>query len=242
MHLQYLKRFYPNFNNKKILDLGCGRGDFLLECYREKLEIIGIDVNEKHVEISREKLKKHGFNFDVIQGMGEQLPFKETSFDFINCTEVLEHTNNPEGVLRECYRVLKKDGYLFVTIPNKFSIRDPHYNLLFLNWLPRKLKTIYINLRKIKRNPFHCSDNQDINNMHYYTYRQFKNLIKSNGFSCVDTKKEQIRNPKLITNTKLRNLFYLLNYIGLNFILSFMYSLLTIFYIKSFQFLLKKIK
>ena len=240
MHLQYLKRFYPDFKGKKVLELGCGRGDFLLECHKEGLDIIGVDINSEYIKISEEKIKKSGFEPHIILAKGEELPFKDDYFDFINCAQVLEHTNNPEGVLKECYRILKKDGCLFVTIPNKFSMRDPHYKILFLNWLPKTLKEKYIKIRKVKRNPYRCPDNQNINDMHYYTYFQFKHMVKQNEFFYLDTKKEQLNNPELILNCRFKKIIHFLNRMGLNFIINFAYFFSTIFYLDSFHFLLKK--
>src|SRR5690606_33884721 len=47
----------------------------------------------------------------------ETLSFAERSFDRIICTEVLEHTTNPESVLSEIRRLLKPDGYAVITVP-----------------------------------------------------------------------------------------------------------------------------
>lgn len=46
-------------------------------------------------------------------------------FDFILCTEVLEHTYNPFSAVDELYRVLKNNGYLFVSVPFNFRIHGP---------------------------------------------------------------------------------------------------------------------
>jgi len=70
--------------------------------------------------------------------MGEQLPFKD-SFDIVTCWDVLEHVQDPERVLREINRVLKSQGRLFITVVNKYAIRDPHYHLAFINWLPNSV-------------------------------------------------------------------------------------------------------
>ena len=46
-------------------------------------------------------------------------------FDFIICTEVLEHTLNPFNASKELYRILKPNGKLFVTTPYNFRIHGP---------------------------------------------------------------------------------------------------------------------
>lgn len=47
------------------------------------------------------------------------------SFDYIFCNEVLEHTLNPFLAVDELYRIVKKDGYVFVTTPFNFRIHGP---------------------------------------------------------------------------------------------------------------------
>ena len=240
MHLQYLKRFYPEFRDKKILDLGCGRGDFLLECHKEGLDIVGIDINPEYIRISEEKLKKNGFKPNIIHGKGEKLSFNDNHFDFVNCVEVLEHTQYPEKVLMECYRVLKNDGQTFITIHNRFGAKDAHYRLWFLNWMPRFFGKTYIRTMKKYKDPGKFLDIQDINKMHYYTYRKFNKIVKQLGFEILDTKKKQLNNPEMILNEKNRKFIVFFKKIKLDFILNLFYYLLSLFYFNTFHFILKK--
>ncbi len=61
--------------------------------------------------------------------MGEKLPFADASFDYVVSIEGIEHTENPFRFLRECARVLKSGGKLFLTTPNVSSLQN---RLLFL--------------------------------------------------------------------------------------------------------------
>jgi SAM-dependent methyltransferase len=49
----------------------------------------------------------------------------EASYDYVVCTEVLEHTFNPAGAVQEIWRVLKPGGMLFLTVPFNFRIHGP---------------------------------------------------------------------------------------------------------------------
>jgi len=240
MHLQYLKRFYPDFKNKKILDLGCGRGDFLLECHKEKIDVIGIDINPNYIKISKEKIKGNGFEPNIIQGRGEELPFEDNYFDFVNCVDVLEHTQNPQKVLSEIYRVLKKGGRTFITIQNRLSVRDGHYNLLFINWMPRFLGKIYGKSIRGDKNPYHCPDIHELDEMHYYTYFRFKKIAKELGFRIEDTRKNQLNNPDLILNKRFKNFVLVFKKIKLDFIIDLFYSILKNFYFNTFHLILIK--
>jgi len=240
MHLDFLKRFYPDFNGKKILDLGRGRGDFLLQCYREGLDVIGVDINPEYIEISEEKIKNNGFKPNIILAKGEELPFEDSYFDFINCNEVLEHTNNPEKVLSEIYRVLKKDGVVFISIHNRFGMKDGHYKLLFLNWMPRFLGEKYIKIMRKNKDTNRALDKQKISEMHYYTYSKFKKIINKIGFRMKDTRKIQIFNPEMILNPKNQKIILFFKKMKLIPLLILIYNILRKFYYNTFHLILIK--
>jgi len=240
MHLQYLKRFYPDFKNKKILELGCGKGEFLLECHKENLDVVGVDINPNYIEISKEKIKKSGFEPHIILTKGEKLPFKDNSFDFINCVEVLEHTNDPEQVLKECFRMLKNNGQIYITIHNRLGFKDAHYNLRFLNWMPRFLGEKYIKLKKKNKDKFQFLDKQKISEMHYYTYKKFTNIVTKIGFNIKDTKKIQLQNPEIILNKKFKRIVFLFQRFKISFISDWLYKLLNKLYFNTFHLILIK--
>jgi len=102
-------------NNLKILDIGGHkynkRGVFNIEEYNK---------NVTYVNISPEK------NPDIIADASD-LPVADESYDVIICAELLEHVSDPIKVLKEAYRVLKKDGILLITAPFLFRIHaDPY--------------------------------------------------------------------------------------------------------------------
>lgn len=67
----------------------------------------------------------------------EQIPVEDASYDFILIAESLEHIENPEKVLFECYRALKHKGSLIITIPFLYPVHaDPHD---YQRWTPEKI-------------------------------------------------------------------------------------------------------
>ncbi len=67
-----------------------------------------------------------GKNVDVV-GRAEEMPFSNNSFDSIISTQVFEHIQNPESAASEVCRVLKKDGYALVTVPQWNELHEePH--------------------------------------------------------------------------------------------------------------------
>ena len=115
---------------KRILEIGCGRG-FYLKALKEispKIEITGVDLNPKYLEIA----KKYVDNKEVkiIKGNAIKLEFKENSFDGLIASEILEHIKDDKKVLKEIRRLLKPGGEVIISVPNK------EYPFLWdpLNW------------------------------------------------------------------------------------------------------------
>ena len=103
--LAFSKKY--NFENKKILDVGCGTKPY--ENLFTNCHYAGTDVEGAGHDDNLKKVDKF---YD-----GKDIPFGDGEFDVIICTEVLEHSEYPEALAKEMHRVLKKDGILFVTIP-----------------------------------------------------------------------------------------------------------------------------
>lgn len=97
----------------KLLDVGCGGGEFMSRMQRKGWEVEGIDVDAKAAQAA---MRNYGFN--VRMGRLEEMNYQESSFDAINLRHVIEHVHDPEVLLSECLRVLKPGGLLVSMTPN----------------------------------------------------------------------------------------------------------------------------
>lgn len=135
--LNYIEKYKP----KTILDVGCGRGFYLkmISHYQFIKEIHGVDIEKKYLKIAKK------INNDdrvlIKENSVYSLPYPDNFFDFIICSEVLEHLRNDIKALKEIKRVLKPKGHLVITVPNY------HFPFLWdpLNWLLMKLFNTHIN-------------------------------------------------------------------------------------------------
>ena len=93
----------------RVLDIGCGLGDFL----EFRPQTVGIDINPLLIEYCKKK------NLDVYQMEYDKIPFEDNTFDSILLDNVLEHINNPKMLLIEIYRSLMSKGKLLIGVPGK---------------------------------------------------------------------------------------------------------------------------
>lgn len=63
-----------------------------------------------------------------VQTDASVLPFKEESFDAVNCAEMVEHVADPIRVMHEVHRVLRRRGFLLMTVPFLFPIHEDPYD------------------------------------------------------------------------------------------------------------------
>lgn len=94
-----------------ILDIGCGFGEFASGFFDAKVDV-GMDIAVKDIKIAKEsgKYKK------VVIADARKMPFKDETFASIYSISTFEHITNPQKVIQEAYRVLKKGGTLVATI------------------------------------------------------------------------------------------------------------------------------
>ncbi|WP_122894006.1 glycosyltransferase [Arcobacter peruensis] len=129
---EHYNRYYsilPNIKGKKILDAasGSGYGSYLLSEFAS--EVTGIDISKEAIEFSRENYINKNLIYEV--SSIERLPFDDNSFDVIVSFETIEHVNEKvqSMFLKECKRVLKEDGFLIISTPDKKVYSDnANYN------------------------------------------------------------------------------------------------------------------
>ncbi len=96
----------------RILDVGCGNGDFLAAMKERGWEVHGTEFSGAGARISRDK------GIEVREGDLRAAAFPDASFDVVTLWHVLEHLADPLADLAEARRVLRPDGLLVVEVPN----------------------------------------------------------------------------------------------------------------------------
>jgi ubiquinone/menaquinone biosynthesis C-methylase UbiE len=110
-----------------VMELGCGSSDLLFDLNPQ--HAIGCDLT---LEMLRRRKNDRALK---LAAAGEELPFRDSTFDAIFMVNVLEHVADQEKVLSECSRVLKKNGTWFAVTPNGAW----EFWLDFAEWLRLKI-------------------------------------------------------------------------------------------------------
>lgn len=154
----------------KILDAGSGNGGTCISFAEAGAEVFGIEVKNDLVEIARSFAESRKTKTEFILYDKKTIPFPDNTFDAALSISVLEHVTDPVNYLGEILRVLKPNGQLYLAFPNRLWPRETHTLLFGITYLPYKIAEKVARL--FKRNPL------SENNLHFYTYWNFKKILK----------------------------------------------------------------
>lgn len=115
----YASNHLANWQNCRVLDVGCGGGLACEFMARLGARVSGIDRSKNSIEIAQAHAKQSELQINYQQGNAEDLPYQQNSFDCVVCFDVLEHVYNRNKVISEIYRVLKPGGIFFFDTINR---------------------------------------------------------------------------------------------------------------------------
>jgi ubiquinone/menaquinone biosynthesis C-methylase UbiE len=160
----------------KILDVGGSAGTLhnYLFARHSWESIISLDIEIIHVRTNQ------------IIGDGQQMPFRDKSFDSILAGEVIEHVPNPLRFIQECGRVLKQGGILALSTPNKkswlnritHSYEMPlHLSLFDILSLKNLLEGEGFRIEQVTMFPYTPESSDGAKNKWFFPVRQFVHFL-----------------------------------------------------------------
>ena len=157
----------------RVLDIGCGTGEFTAALARAGARPIGVEVAQAAVE--RAAARHQGIDFRLVPIDGP-LPFEDNSFELVWAGEVIEHVADTGGWLSEVRRVLVPGGRLLVSTPSHGRVR--------------------VALGGVERFSEPLGDH-----LHLYTRRSLETLLREFGFTEVQV--GAVEGPPLLRRTLL---------------------------------------
>lgn len=170
---QILFSMMKDVKGKKILDAGCGAGNYCKILADMEAEVFGIDISPRMIDLAKEQCKDYKIDFRISDI--ENTPFDDNGFDIVISAFSLLYKKDLRSVLREFKRVLKKDGEAYVVVPH------PVRKMV-------KYTHDYFETGK------HWQNRGEMRFFNYYrTIEEYINNLTSEGFSI-----KEIREPKPI--------------------------------------------
>ncbi|AZR73334.1 ubiquinone biosynthesis methyltransferase UbiE [Anoxybacter fermentans] len=120
--------FFQPTKGMKILDVGCGTGNFSIKLAKKGCKVIGVDISDAMLEIARKKAKSNNLNITFYNMNVYDLDFDDETFDAIFSMAAFEFIKEPEKAFKEMMRVLKPGGQLLIGTIHK----DSHWGRLYL--------------------------------------------------------------------------------------------------------------
>lgn len=99
----------------KIMDAGCGLGDWVIALSREGFKVTGLDLSRRAIELLKERFPAS----DFLRGDIRCTEFGDASYDAYYSWGVFEHfENGPQECIKEALRLLKPGGLIFISVPH----------------------------------------------------------------------------------------------------------------------------
>ena len=98
----------------KILDVGCGTGNFSIKLAGMGCSVTGVDISNEMLNIARKKASGMNFDIEFINVDLNNLPFEDDTFDAVISMTAFEFVEDAQKALNELLRVVKKDGRVLI--------------------------------------------------------------------------------------------------------------------------------
>ncbi len=107
---------HPPIASGRVLDVGCGLGNFLVAAHRKGFEVWGTDISENNIAFIK---KNYGLTNVSTRDLDELIADPAVPrFDAITLFEVLEHVQSPRELLEKVRKLVRPGGYVVITTPN----------------------------------------------------------------------------------------------------------------------------
>jgi len=147
----------------RILDIGCGTGEFALKLkeQRQDIRFAGVDISTEMINVAKKKFQSDN-NVEFHVSDAEHMPYENNTFDYITCSHSFHHYPNKRKAIREMFRVLKNDGKVMIID----GYKDTPRGVFIFDFIVRRHEV----------------------NVHHLHSKQFRRIMNRTGFRNIDQK------------------------------------------------------
>lgn len=156
-----LKNVIQQSEGKIIADIGCGCGRNLLFASMYASKIVGVDLSKESLKFAEDFINAE--NLELLEGNNLQIPLEDNFADLVISDGVCHHTGDTVGAFRECIRILKPKGLLYLAVYKKYRYYPLLYKYvgaIFRGLYRSKIGSIFMDYSFVR--------------LHYWMYKIFK--------------------------------------------------------------------
>lgn len=161
-----LSLLLKHVKNGIIVDLGCGPGFYIQSPPFFSQIAIGIDISATVLKFAKEKLRATKQTYFLIRADAQNIPLRNESVDCVTIIETLEHVQSDKMAIQEVCRILKKDRFIVISVPNS----RPFPFSIF--WIRKVLG-------------WSRSFNLEKGHLHSYSVQSLNMLLENEGLKCI---------------------------------------------------------
>lgn len=160
-----------NLKKGNVLELCCGTGRFATYLYKKGFKYVGVDFSKSMLDKAKKKNKgTKGLIFKIfdVKDLGKKMP--RNSFDNIFVARAVKFWQNPQQVINDSYKLLRKDGKIILC----FQAKDRSLSCILMR-LSKKIQDKIVILRS-----------HTVGTEKYYHSKEIIKMLKKAGFKIVD--------------------------------------------------------
>ncbi len=216
-HLHRYALVMDFIEDKTVLDIACGNG-YGSSLMSEKAAVVyGVDIDLETIENAKKEYPKENITF--LTGSADKIPLLDQSVDVVVSFETIEHHDKHDEMMSEIKRVLKKEGLLVISTPDKLYYTDYrkafknefHVKELYKNEFTTLIANYYKNTLLLTQKYYHGSsiieEDNDVNEIMMYSgnYEQVDKKVADPLFLVIIASDLEIKkmNPSIFNGTKI---------------------------------------